>query len=418
MNGWKSSSAIFLGRPHWLSLQLRADDDDRTGRVVDALAEQVLAEPALLALDHVRQRLERTVRRAQHRTTASAVVEQCIDRLLEHPLLVADDDLGGVEVLQLLEPVVPVDDPAVQVVQVARGEVARLQQHQRTQIRRDDRDHVHDHPVRLVLAEPDRLDHLEALRQVLHPLLRAGRADLFTNRGRRDGEVEVVEQPLDRLGTHLGFEFAGVLVVVVAVLLFRQKLLLLERRLAGIGDDVVLEVDDLLDVARLHVQHRTQTRRQGLEEPDVDDRRRQVDVAHPLAADARVRDLHAATVTDDALVLRALVLAAGAFPVLLRAEDALAEEAVLFGAVRAVVDGLRLLDLAEAPRTDVVRGGQRDLDGAVIVDAVVNAFGECHECASFGELPRESGAAGESVSAVLCLPASNLKIRRRETTIR
>ena len=36
-----------------VQLQLRADDDDRTAGVVDALAEQVLAEAALLALEHV-----------------------------------------------------------------------------------------------------------------------------------------------------------------------------------------------------------------------------------------------------------------------------------------------------------------------------------------------------------------------------
>ena len=36
-----------------VQLERRADDDDRAARVVDALAEQVLAEPALLALEHV-----------------------------------------------------------------------------------------------------------------------------------------------------------------------------------------------------------------------------------------------------------------------------------------------------------------------------------------------------------------------------
>ena len=99
-------------------------------------------------------------------------------------------------------------------------------------------------------------------------------------------------------------------------------------------------------------------RRQGLEEPDMHDRRGQVDMAHALAADARVRDLHAATVADDALVLRALVLAARAFPVALGPEDALAEQAVLFGAVGAVVDGLRLLHFAEAT-TNEYRSGWR-----------------------------------------------------------
>ena len=113
---------------------------------------------------------------------------------------------------------------------------------------------------------------------------------------------------------------------------------------------------------------------QGLEEPDVDDRRGQVDVAHALAAHAAVRHLHAATVADDALVLRALVLAAGAFPVALRPEDALAEQAVLFGAVGAVVDGLGLLHFAEGPRTNVVRAGEVNANRAVIVNTIVDGF--------------------------------------------
>ena len=40
-----------------VQLERRADDDDRAARVVDALAEQVLAEAALLALEHVAERL-------------------------------------------------------------------------------------------------------------------------------------------------------------------------------------------------------------------------------------------------------------------------------------------------------------------------------------------------------------------------
>jgi hypothetical protein len=48
-----------LGQTALVQLQLRADDDDRTAGVVDALAEQVLAEPALLALEQVAQGLQR-----------------------------------------------------------------------------------------------------------------------------------------------------------------------------------------------------------------------------------------------------------------------------------------------------------------------------------------------------------------------
>src|SRR5436305_827596 len=98
-----------------------AGDDHRPSRVVDPLAEEVLAEAPLLALEHVRERLERAVARPGHRTPAAAVVEQRVDRLLEHPLLVVDDDLRGPEVEQPLQPVVAVDDPPIEVVEVAGG---------------------------------------------------------------------------------------------------------------------------------------------------------------------------------------------------------------------------------------------------------------------------------------------------------
>ena len=42
-----------LGQAALVQLELRADHDDRTARVVDALAEQVLTEPALLALEQI-----------------------------------------------------------------------------------------------------------------------------------------------------------------------------------------------------------------------------------------------------------------------------------------------------------------------------------------------------------------------------
>src|SRR5205814_1365074 len=85
----------------------------------------------------------------------------------------------------------------------------------------------------------------------------------------------------------------------------------------------------------------------------------------PISA---VGHLHAATVADDALVFRALVLAARTFPVPLRAEDALAEQAVLFGTVGTIVDRLGLLHLAERPRTNVVRACELNTNRAVVVN--------------------------------------------------
>ena len=54
-----------LRQPALVELEVRAGDDHRPSRVVDALAEQVLAEAALLALEHVRERLQRRGCRAR-----------------------------------------------------------------------------------------------------------------------------------------------------------------------------------------------------------------------------------------------------------------------------------------------------------------------------------------------------------------
>src|ERR671938_741664 len=90
--------------------------------------------------------------------------------------------------------------------------------------------------------------------------------------------------------------------------------------------------------------------------------RRKLDVAHAVAAHLREGHLDAALLADDAAILHALVLAAQALIVLDRAEDARAEEAVPLRLERAVVDRLRLLDLAVGPGADALGARDRDAD--------------------------------------------------------
>ena len=189
-----------------MQLEFRSDDDDRTSRVIDALAEQIFAEAALLALDHVGQGLQRAIGRTQHRTTAAAVVEQRIDSLLKHALFVADDDFRRIEIDQLFQPIIAVDDSAIQIIQIRRGEVAGFQQNQRSQVRRDHGDHVHDHPLGLVFRAADGFHHLQPLGEVLDLLLAVGLLDVGADLDRLDGEIDHAEQFLDRLGAHLRFE--------------------------------------------------------------------------------------------------------------------------------------------------------------------------------------------------------------------
>src|SRR3954451_13451503 len=60
-----------LGEGALVEGPVRAGDDDRPTGVVEALAEQVLTEAPLLALEHVGQRLQRPVARPRDRTTTA-----------------------------------------------------------------------------------------------------------------------------------------------------------------------------------------------------------------------------------------------------------------------------------------------------------------------------------------------------------
>ena len=150
-----------------VQLELGADHDHRAAGIVDALAEQVLAEAALLALEHVGERLQRPLVGAGDDAAAAAVVEQRIDRFLQHALFVADDDVRRAQLDQPLQAVVAVDDAAIEIVQVGRGEAAAVERHQRPQIGRDHRHDGQDHPFRLVAGGDEGLDQLQPLGDLL-----------------------------------------------------------------------------------------------------------------------------------------------------------------------------------------------------------------------------------------------------------
>ena len=174
-----------------------------------------------------------------------------------------------------------------------------------------------------------------------------------------DGELELL---LDRVALFevLGLEVGEVLVALVLV---------------DPGDQVGGEVDDLLELLGLQLFLRLdageevgQPRPGAAQVPDVHDGRGELDVAHALAADLGAGDLDAAALADDALEAHPLVLAAVALPVAGRSEDLLAEQAVLLGTQRAVVDRLGLLHLTVRPQADLVGRGQPDLQLVEHVD--------------------------------------------------
>src|SRR5580658_7481716 len=92
-----------------MQFQLRPDHDHRTARIIHALAEQILPEAPLLALQRVGKRLQRPVVGASQNAAAPPVVKQRVNGFLQHALFVPNNHVRRVQLHQLLQTVVAVD---------------------------------------------------------------------------------------------------------------------------------------------------------------------------------------------------------------------------------------------------------------------------------------------------------------------
>ena len=176
-------------------------------------------------------------------------------------------------------------------------------------------------------------------------------------------KVHILQKFFHSLCAHACLEVVLVFLPVVPVLLLRKNLISAQRRLAGVRDDIVGEIQHLLQDARANVQQQPHPGGNALEVPDMADGSCQLDVAHPLPADLGTSDLHAAAVADFSLVADLLILAAVALPVLGGAKNPLTKEAIPLGLEGPVVDSFRLLHLAVGPGHDLLRGCHADFDG-------------------------------------------------------
>ncbi len=242
-------------------LQLGANHDYGTCGVVHTFTEQVLAETSLLAFQRVGKGLEGTVDVALDRRRFAGVVEQGVDGLLEKTLLVAEDDLRSLYFDESFKTVVADDDTTVEVVDVGSGEASAVERHEGTEFGGNNRDGLENHPLRLVTVgrREERVDHLEAFQGLGLALLRAVAVGRHLEVGGKLGEVEFLEQVIDRLCAHLGDELVRVAVfqsvVFVAysvhdveIFLLGEQVELLGVGLTGVEHDVALVVDHRVEL--------------------------------------------------------------------------------------------------------------------------------------------------------------------------
>ena len=98
-----------------------------------------------------------------NRPASPTIINQRIDGFLEHPFLVADNNCRRADIDKVAQPVVAVNHPPVEVVEVAGSEPAAVQLHHRSQIRRQYRQHGKNHPLGFITAVPESLHHPQLL---------------------------------------------------------------------------------------------------------------------------------------------------------------------------------------------------------------------------------------------------------------
>ena len=111
--GFEQFDGHLLRKTALINLQLRTYDDNGTSGIVNTLTQQVLTETSLLTFQHIGKGFQCTVSRTGDRSAAASVVDEGIDCLLQHTLLVADDDIRSAKLKQAGKTVVTVDDSSV-----------------------------------------------------------------------------------------------------------------------------------------------------------------------------------------------------------------------------------------------------------------------------------------------------------------
>ena len=242
-----------LGHAALIDFQFGADHDNASAGVVHTLAQQVLAETALLALEHITQGLQRPVVGTGDGAAAAAVVNKGVHCLLQHPLFVADDDVRRIQFHQTLQTVVAVDNPAIQIVQVRGCKPAAIQLHHGAQLRRNHRQHINDHPLRLVAGQAEGIHYLQPLNDP--GLFLAGhRFQLGVQLLAQCLQINLLQQLFHGLGAHAGIEIVLILLPHVAVFLFGKNLVAHQRCLAGGSNNIGCEVQHLLQNPGADVQ--------------------------------------------------------------------------------------------------------------------------------------------------------------------
>ena len=203
-----------------MHLHFGAYHDYRTAGIVDAFTQQVLTETSLLAFQHIGQGFQRPVAGSHNGTAAAAVIDQGVYSFLQHTFFITYNDVRRMQFQQPFQPVVTVNDTAIQVIQITGGKTSAIKLYHRTQVRRDDRNHIQNHPGRLIAGFFECFRNFQTAYNTY--FLLAGRLfQFFPKLSNQSWNIYFFQQLFDSRGSHLRAECISVLRTVAHVFCFR-----------------------------------------------------------------------------------------------------------------------------------------------------------------------------------------------------
>ena len=127
-----------------------------------------------------------------YRTPAPAIVDKRVDGLLQHPLLVANNNLWSFQLQQTLQPIVAIDDPSIKVIQVGGREPSTIELDHWAKLGRKHRQDRKNHPLRSIPAAAEGLGNTQTL-GCLFPALAGtgGFTNLISQLGRQLVQIDL-----------------------------------------------------------------------------------------------------------------------------------------------------------------------------------------------------------------------------------
>ena len=125
-----------------------------------------------------------------------------------------------------------------------------------TDIRRDNRNNIENHPLGLVAGCSESLDDLKTFESLCSLLSRCA-VKLLTKLNRKSVKINLLEKGLDSLGTHACLEIVLISFTILHICLLVKDLLLLKRSISRIGYDIRCEIENLFEVSRCNVKNKT-----------------------------------------------------------------------------------------------------------------------------------------------------------------